>query len=553
MGLIGVTRFTFFYLFLFLKIPLREIEVKEALIYIYISKKNQNEMDKQPLIVECASVMGATVPTSRALQANGKKIVSRVSKIAHSCTPEQVRRILAAVTCDVLAEAEITVNIDDQPADVLGCALAMHYRKMAEETPADWEARLKSELEEIVDYNLHAARVSVRHDSDKTNDQQQHRDIEQLCDDFHHHQSEEQRSRRVDERKGQQRESQQHQHQHQQYHQLQHQHQHQQDTMDDIFNVQQRTVIPNETAALRDELRELRRQYSEDKALWQKSARNNGGRTAECEELLREVVQMHPQLANASREPIMEEMMATMKRLLQEKEDRAVLTDSDDEESCARSLTRRLNRVERYVVEDRRFLYAPAAARMPQIRLSDCWFMEFHLAKALPRGPSIAAAYDDARLVECQKAIKLAQKMLTVQQTEGATATASRAAQRMYTHAVESYIKTTIMMRCPEARHAALVMFGKELDEAKRKERLKDEAVVKYDDIVQTVVDKWKQNHFSSTAGRNWGPPSGQMYNTWSRPRSASGGNRNRQPGYQQPQQHQHSPQQQQQPQGRVQ
>jgi hypothetical protein len=30
MGLIGVTRFTFFYLFLFLKIPLREIEVKEA-------------------------------------------------------------------------------------------------------------------------------------------------------------------------------------------------------------------------------------------------------------------------------------------------------------------------------------------------------------------------------------------------------------------------------------------------------------------------------------------------------------------------------------------
>jgi protein-arginine kinase activator protein McsA len=235
-------------------------------------------MDKHPLIVEYARVTGVTVPTCRALEANGKKILSLVSKIAHSCTPEQVCRVLAAVTSDVLSSEEIDTDIAGQPANVLGCALALHYRRKAEETLDDWNARVKTDLDEVIEYNLHAARVSVLHGA-------------QVVDIL-----------------PQQEQKQQHP---QQYPKQQHQPNSQQqllqrqNEMDDIFDVHRK---PNETAALRDELRELRRQYSEDKAIWH-ARENSGGRTAECEQLLREVVQMHPQLANASREPIMEEMM----------------------------------------------------------------------------------------------------------------------------------------------------------------------------------------------------------------------------------------------------
>jgi hypothetical protein len=202
------------------------------------------------------------------------------------------------------------------------------------------------------------------------------------------------------------------------------------------------------------------------------------------------------------------ELLSALKKLLKDKEDKAMLTESESEESCEKSLRRRANKVDGMIPEEKRFAYPNKAIKITHEDFMRTWDIEIsRLMRGRPE--SASSQYDELRVDELQRLLKLSHKALL--SVKDCSATTRRANGKVYQAIVDLVYETKAMVMCPTSRYAAASSYRQQLSESRDRERLRDDHVVRYGALVESVVQKHGQNpmSFSHSTGRQWAPRTG--------------------------------------------
>jgi hypothetical protein len=465
-------------------------------------------LEKSKLIDTFLLAEGVTRPTARKFKTMTNKVAGLIERCAPALTDKQSLRLVIMWASEITDELETDTEASTY-IEALG-VIAVHLRQMEEETENDWMSRMKTAVELNVELLLGAVRASERIDALNTeiiadsprvnpagittkqppaNTQAQNTPNTQQFDQTEMWNRFEQRDRE------------------------------RQQAFEEMQEMLLRQHAEHETERLE----------------WQRKDRERGndhqdpmsGLSAQESRILQTLLK-----DNDSDGP---ELLTALKKLLKDKEDKAMITDSESEESCEKSLRRKASKVDGMIQEEKRYTYPNKAARMNHEDFMRTWDMELaRLTRGRP--DSSSAQYDDLRLEELQRLLKLSHKaMMSV---KDADAKARRAAGKMYQAIVDLVYETKAMSMCPSARYAAAMFFRQQLCDSREKERAKDDHVVRYGNLVDAVTQKHARS-FSQGTGQQWAPRTG-AYN--GARRGQSGGRNNY---AQQPQ----NPQQQQRPQ----
>lgn len=460
------------------------------------------------VITAFLSATGVPRPTERQWQVKKNKIEGVLHLHTQNLTQYQVYLLLK------MWVTEITVDLEDLDEAIANLTyqealevLIIHLRKRDAETDPDWEARVRREIAENVEVYGGAVRASVRLNPDDNEagggmmpqaegrgSPQQQVEFDVLLGRAHEGEG----HRDVD--------------------------------------AQIRALIlrhkENEVQAL-----ERQRQLEEmilqqqlrmdtERMEWQRREREQQERIARGEADIKRAIQtmLREMGPTASMD---DDLLDTMKKFLKEKEEKAMLTDSENEASCEKAVNRKATRVAGMIPEERRFLYASKASKMTHEAFMNAWDAEeARLMQAQRRVDPYVAGFDELRVAELKKLLRVAHKAMVV--TAEGTARQRRAVQRVYQTVVDAFAETRAVMQCPSNRQSAAKAFRTDLAAAREKERTKDDHVVRYDALVENVTLKHGQS-FSSGPGRQGGyrpgatngprrytptrPPQGQQQN----------------------------------------
>lgn len=438
------------------------------------------------------AVENVTAPTSRQMANMLTKFRGILSKFTGKTPMADVTRILRMWVQELTGDID-AIDVTNAKLDILMAVLVLYFRRRPEETIKDHEARMHDEVSENVELFMGSLRLSRRLEAE---------DQDSTFEDAIDEDSDEEMTGGKHNRGGKKRPKGGH------------------DDSDKISSTWEEKLMRH-LQERDDRLAEMEKMLTiqQQQHLHERRERDEHW-AREMADMRRKQLEEQDERDRRHQKQLLEqqslqgiagrlgdsdgEVITALQKMLADKELKLQLTDSEDEESCERTVRRRHKKTQSLIPEEQHFLYPYTAAGMKHSEVMAAWMMEMSTAiNTIPR--TSTSVYDDAMMHDLKGLLKLAHKaMLT---SEG-NCRAWRATGRLYQAIVDLYFQTITMARCPMQRRQAQTTFQKELTEARDKERNKDDVIVKYNLMVENVVQKTSKG-FSSSAGRHWGQRAG--------------------------------------------
>lgn len=179
-------------------------------------------------------------------------------------------------------------------------------------------------------------------------------------------------------------------------------------------------------------------------------------------------------------------MLSMLKRILKDKEEKTMVTDSEDEGSCTKANIRADSRTTKWITRSRWHFYPSRAEKLLKPEMEAAWHSELLNVRTTGR-----LLYDDEeRMKTSIEAILRTHALLLLLNTVDTRASAKRHARKLFQGSVDDFFAVSIMTVCGDRRESRRMLI-KNMFEARIKQASKEDFCASYEVAWRAVRDKY--------------------------------------------------------------